>query len=200
VKVPYPVDVLWCGNSRGKGWSFPAAVRKRLQADFEGKRILHLFGGRSTFGTRLDIDAITDPDVIGDAWAPPFAKDSFDVVILDPPYLRFNAQEKNALFRGSAWIARETVVWFHTIWASQCQGLKTERAWLVRCGDQNYVRCLQYFHVYRKPAGPCTYYGRGPAMKYNRWLAQPQALPFGDQVESFTVPGQKPARRTAVRQ
>lgn len=177
-RITYPVEVLWCGNSRGKGWSFPVAVRDRLQADFKGKSVLHLFGGRATFGTRLDIDPLTQPDVLGDAWVPPFGKDSFDVVILDPPYFLFNAMEKNSLFRGSAWIAKETVVWFHTIWASQAQGLKTERAWLVRCGDQNYVRCLQYFNVYRKPETPARYFGRGPAMKYNRWLNQPQGFAF----------------------
>jgi hypothetical protein len=177
MKITYPVEVLWCGNEPGRGWTFPAAVNKRLQADFSGKRVLHLFGGRSSFGTRLDVDPVLKPDVIGDAWVPPFARDSFDVVILDPPYLRFNAQEKNALFLGSAWIAKEHVVYFHTIWASPCQGLKTERAFLVRCGDQCSVRCLQYFRVVKKPDYPCRYFGRGPAMKYNRWIAQPGALP-----------------------
>ena len=75
----------------------------QLHADAQGIR-----GGalRSTFGVRLDVDPATNPDVIGDAWLPPFAKDSFDVVILDPPYVRFNAQVKCALFRAAGWVAR----------------------------------------------------------------------------------------------
>lgn len=172
--------MLWFGNVHGKkvnGWSFPAAVRRQLERDCAGKRVLHLFGGLSTFGMRLDVDPATKPDVIGDAWLPPFARDSFDVVILDPPYVRFNAQVRCALFRAAGWIARERVIWFHTIWASQAYGLKCERAWLVRVGDSCHVRCLQYFQVYAKP-GPVKYFKRGPAIKYNRWLAQPGGLPL----------------------
>lgn len=175
-RVSYPVEVLWCANRRGKGWTFPVEVRKRLQADFAGKRILQLFGGRSTFGLRLDIDPTVKPDVIADAWLPPFGRDSFDVVILDPPYIRFNAQEKNAIFRQAAWMATETVVWFHTLWSSSCQGLEIDKAWLVRVGDQCQARCLQYLRIRRKPDGPCVYFGRGPAKKYNRWLANPNSL------------------------
>lgn len=182
MRVSYPVDVLWCPNTRKNGWSFPPAVRKHLERDCAGKTVLHLFGGLSTFGTRLDVDPATRPDVIGDAWLPPFARDSFDIVILDPPYVRFNAQLKCALFRAAGDIARERVVWFHTIWASQAYGLKTERAWLVRTGDSCHVRALQYFRVDSKP-GPVKYFTRGPAMKYNRWLAQPGAFAFTDVVE-----------------
>jgi hypothetical protein len=182
-RSPYPVEILWCANARNNGWSFPAAVRRRLEADCAGKRVLHLFGGRATFGLRLDVDPATNPDVIGDAWLPPFRGDSFDVVILDPPYasasMRFhlNAQQKNALFRAAGWIARERVIWFSTLWISASMGLKTEASWLVRVGDNSYVRCLQYFRVVDKP-GPVKRFERGPAMKYNRWLRQPECLPL----------------------
>ena len=182
MKRTYPVEVLWCGNARAgrnNGWSFPAAVRRRLEADCAGKSVLHLFGGRSTFGTRLDVDPVTQPDVIGDAWVPPFARDSFDVVILDPPYITMNVEMKCALFRSAAWIARERVIWFSTFWVATAAGMKQERAFLVRVGDQCYVRALQYFLVGPK-YGPPTYFGRGPAMKYNRWLIQPQMLPFSE--------------------
>ena len=197
VRERRPVEVLWCPNNRqgaGTGWKFPPAVKRHLIADYEGKRVLQLFGGRSTFGTRLDIDPIVSPDVMGDAWLPPFKRDSFDVVILDPPYFHLNAQEKTALFRAAGWIARERVVWFSTIWQAATGGLSLERSWLVRVGDSCQIRCLQYFKVIAKP-GPVERFNRGPAMKYNRWLSQPQALPFGEASESFTVPGQKPARR-----
>lgn len=176
-----PIQVLWCPNARrgrSNGWSFPPAVATRLQADFDGKSILHLFGGRSTFGVRMDIDPIVTPDVIGDAWLPPFAYDSFDVVILDPPYVHLNAQMKNALFRQAAWIARESVVWFSTIWASNSAGLTWHRGYLARIGDSCHVRCIQYFDVKRPKRGPVKSFTRGPAIKYNRWLANPRALPF----------------------
>jgi hypothetical protein len=133
----------------------------------------------SAWGTRLDVDMIVRPDVIGDAWLPPFAKDSFDVVILDPPYHHLNAQMKNALFMQSAWIARETVVWFNTFWVSSSGGLRAEKGWLVRVGDNCFIRCLQYFSVTGKKE-PVTRFKRGPAMKYNRWLASPYGFAFED--------------------
>lgn len=177
MKRTYDVEVLWCGNQRrgrGNGWTFPPNVRKRIQEDCQGKSVLQLFGGRSTFGTRLDIDTQTSPDVIGDAWLPPFARESFDVVILDPPYIRFNAQEKTALFRAAGFIARERVIWFHTVWMAGTGGVKPEKAFLVRVGDACSVRCLQYFRVVDRP-GPVPRFLRGPAMKYNRWLNRDSA-------------------------
>jgi hypothetical protein len=137
--------------------------------------VLHLFGGRSKFGIRIDVDPVVKPDVLADAWLPPFGPQSFDVVVLDPPYIRLNSQEKNDLFRAAATIARERVVWFHTIWASTPPGLSPEKAWLVRVGDTCHVRCLQYFTI-RKRYGFPKHFRRGPAMKYNRWLAQPGGL------------------------
>lgn len=195
----FPVEVLWCANARGSqsnGWSFPRAVDRRLQLDCAGKRVLQLFGGRATFGTRMDVDSIVTPDVIADAWLPPFAKDSFDVVIIDPPYERMNAQMKCALFRGAAWIARERVIWFSTIWMASAAGMKPERSYLVRVGDNCYVRALQYFRVpasHDKYATP-HYFGRGPAMKYNRWLAQPGYLPHsGAGLDTPVISGSQPS-------
>jgi hypothetical protein len=185
-KRRFEVDILWCPNpgqrvsvssgpARRTGWSFPPAVAKHLIADHEGKRILQLFGGRSSFGVRLDIDPLTQPDVLGDAWLPPFAKDSFDVVILDPPYFALNGAAKTALFRASAWIATERIVWFAPTWQAASGGCQLERAWLVRVGDSCVVRALQYFKVVRKD-GPVSSFKRGPAIKYNRWLRQPGGL------------------------
>jgi hypothetical protein len=174
----YPVEILWCGNSGGNGWMFPAAVSRQLELDCEGKSVLHLFGGRASFGLRLDIDPETRPDVLGDAWLPPFGRETFDVVILDPPYASCCAEEKGALFRTAGWIARQRVVWFHTLWTSGSHGLKPERAWLVRVGDNRHVRALQYFQIASRP-GPLSHFARGPAIKYNRWLRQPGGLALG---------------------
>lgn len=186
----FPVEVLWCGNLRqgsGKGWSFPPNVEKFLRAECEGKTVLHPFGGRSRFGTRMDIDPFVRPDVLADAWLPPYGKDSFDVVILDPPYIHLNAQVKTALFRQYIWIAKEKLVWFHTIWMSNYGGVSTEKGYLVRVGDNCHVRCLQFF----KPKGgkklpPVNRYTRGPGMIYNRWKAQPEVLPFEGSTLQFS--------------
>ena len=178
----FPVEVLWCGNRsvsmRRNGWSFPPAVANRIKADVEGQTVLHLFGGRATFGTRMDIDPLTNPDVVGDAWLPPFARDSFDVVVLDPPYVRLNQQEKNTLLRRAAWIARQRLIWFHVMWVAADRFLRQEKAYLVRVGDACQVRCLQYFTVSPEKSEPDWCATHGPAVRYNRWVIQPQGLPF----------------------
>lgn len=181
-KRPFSTDVLWCPKAsctKGNGWSFPPAVRKRLQEDTAGCTVLHLFGGRSTFGTRIDIDSIVRPDVIADAWLPPFAAESFDYVVIDPPYVHMNAQLKNALFRAAGFIARKQVIWFSTIWMANSGGLCLTKSYLVRVGDSCHVRCLQYFDVRSRP-GPVSHFVRGPAMKYNRWLQNPNSLNLQD--------------------
>jgi hypothetical protein len=88
-KTPYPVDVLWCGSApkaRANGWEFPIAVRELLLAECAGLSVVHFFGGLANFGVRMDIDPSTGPDLVADAWLPPFGRDAFDVVVLDPPY------------------------------------------------------------------------------------------------------------------
>lgn len=190
MKRTYPVEVLWCpnpssgakrlvarGGARRTGWMFPPTVEKLLIKECEGLSVLQLFGGDSQFGTKLDIDSETRPNVIGDAWLPPFAKNSFDVVIMDPPYITLNAQMKHALFCAANYIARRRVIWFSTIWTAASSGLSSEAAWLVRVGDSCQVRCIQFFTV-REKMSPVGRFKRGPQMKYNRWLAQPGALPF----------------------
>ena len=49
-------------------------------------KILHPFGGMSEFGIKVDLNDEVIPDVYGDAHSLPFADNSFDLVILDPPY------------------------------------------------------------------------------------------------------------------
>jgi hypothetical protein len=97
-------ETLWCPNVRqgaSNRWSFPPAVEKLLRTITAGKSVLQLFGGLARFGVKLDIDRETRPHVIGDAWMPPFRKDAFDVVILDPPYAGINQKMKQALIRGA---------------------------------------------------------------------------------------------------
>jgi hypothetical protein len=190
LKRQFDVGVIWCpnpskteiratGGARRTGWMYPKTVEKHLIADTAGQSVLQLFGGRSSWGTKLDVDPFVHPDVIGDAWLPPFAQDSFDVVIIDPPYVQLNAQMKHALFCSANNIARRRVIWFSTLWCAASSGMACEAAWLVRVGDSCNIRCLQYFRI-REKMQPVKRFKRGPAMKYNRWLNQPSYLPFSE--------------------
>lgn len=49
-------------------------------------KILHPFGGRAEYGLRVDVNTNAGPMVLADAHLLPFLGESFDVVILDPPY------------------------------------------------------------------------------------------------------------------
>lgn len=168
-----------CKGRKNRSWEFPGEVDALLRLELSGKKVLHLFGGRAGFGTRLDIDPIVRPNVIGDAWLPPFPKDSFDAVILDPPYQYVNSVMKLSLLRTAAFLARETVVYFHTIWINDAPCCKLKRSVLVVVGRNCHVRALQFFQVVKKPS-QIRYFKRGPAIKYNRWLAQPQGFAFPD--------------------
>ena len=144
----------------------------------ENKRVGHFFGGLAKWGTRLDIDPVTQPHVRGDAWLPPFRKNAFDVVILDPPYVAINQQMKTQLLQQAAYCAAEHVVWFHTMWIAADSKLRLERAWLVRVGDSCAVRCIQVFRTPPAKPNPVPNFTRGPAIRYNRWLQGQAGLPF----------------------
>jgi len=179
-------EALWCPNARqgaANRWSYPPTVEKLLRDITAGRTVLQLFGGLSRWGTKLDIDPTTTPHVRGDAWLPPFARDSFDVVILDPPYAGINQQMKQMLIRGAAFVAREHVIWFHTQWVAPDSGMRRERSWLVRVGDSCACRCLiEWRVVAREKPIPVLNFTRGPALKYRRWLAGEVSLPFGVEV------------------
>jgi hypothetical protein len=168
------IEVIWCSNQRrrrGNGWSFPPNVRKKLQELTAGRRVVHLFGGQARFGRRLDVDPRLSPDVVGDAWLPPFRRDAFDFAILDPPYFRMDTLAKRQLFEAAGWIALEGVIWFHTTWMAGCKPLRYRHGYLVRVGDSCQVRCLQVFAVDGDKRKPDPFFIRGPAVKYNRWLS-----------------------------
>lgn len=179
-------ELLWCTPPRtrnGDGWSFPKQVEEVILSECAGLSILHLFGGRARFGVRMDMDPMTQPDVIGDAWLPPFKRDSFDVVLMDPPYIgdfrNLNSQKLICLCLNATWIARRRVIWFHTNWIHTKARLRFERGWLVNVGRGCAVRALQFFSVPEVNLLPPTHFRRGSAIRYNRWLAQPQGFAFG---------------------
>lgn len=179
-------EALWCSNQRqgaSNRWSYPPAVEKLLRRMTEGRTVLQLFGGMARWGTKLDIDPTTKPHVRGDAWLPPFGRDSFDVVILDPPYAGINQQMKHMLIRGAAFVARDHVIWFHTQWVAPDAGLRRERSWLVRVGDACSCRCLiEWRVVAREKRIPDLKFPRGPALRYRRWLHGAVRLPYEAEV------------------
>jgi hypothetical protein len=177
------VSTLVCSRPprcRSNGWSFPKTIEDLLRSELAGKSVLHLFGGLARFGVRMDIDPTTRPDVIGDAWLPPFARSSFDVAVLDPPYVRFSAQMTMALCCQAAHVAREQVIWFSTFWLDHPARLRLRKAYAVVVGRNATMRCLQFFDVPENKMEPMRKFSRGPAIKYNRWLQNPRILPFGE--------------------
>ena len=141
-----------------------------------------MFGGKAKFGVRMDTDPMTHPDVIADAFLPPFKRESFDTVILDPPYrpyMDLGPDNVRPLLMNAAWIAQREVIWFAPVWVSGYTWLRLQRSYMVRVADYAELRCLQFLRP-TLPAGfePVKRFRRGDAIKYNRWLAQPQGLPF----------------------
>src|SRR4029453_3546486 len=177
-------ETLWGPNNRrgvSNRWSFPPHVDKLLRRLTEGETVLQLFGGLAHWGTKLDIDSSTRPHVRGAPGLPPFLRDSFYVVIIDPPYAGINQQMKQMLIRGAAYVARDRVFWFHTQWVAPDSGMKRERSWLIRVGDSCACRCLiEWRVVARDKPLPTMHFTRGPALRYRRWLNGNVGLPFQD--------------------
>lgn len=162
----------------GTGWAFPRKVDALLRERVAARAVLHLFGGFAKFGLRLDVDPLVRPDVIGDALLPPFGKDSFDVVILDPPYTYINGQMKSQLFGAAGWIAREEVWWFHTHLQSTLHPLRLVETFVVLVNSGCAARVLQKFVPVPWKRAPRRRFFRGHALKYNRWFIPPEGLPF----------------------
>lgn len=73
-------------KSRYRG-GFPLHFERNLE-QYLGypERVLQPFGGRAELGTRCDLDPLVEPDYVCDAHELPFEDESWDAVILDPPY------------------------------------------------------------------------------------------------------------------
>jgi SAM-dependent methyltransferase len=63
------------------------------------EQILQPFGGRAEYGMRLDLDPLTEPDIVADAHDLPLPDDSFDLVLLDPPYSQEEALDLYGITR-----------------------------------------------------------------------------------------------------
>ncbi len=136
-------------------WSFPAEIEHILLENTIAldKTVLHLYGGVATFGTRIDVDPIVRPDVLGNALFPPFKCKSFDVVVIDPPYEDLKSGMALQIIAPAACLARETIFWFHTHWGpGHALGLKIQRWWACSpCSLGAPTRILVEYKVTRHP-------------------------------------------------
>lgn len=199
-KLPVEPQVLVCGTNRPRkkfgrranGWAFPPAVEELLLQECQGSTVLQLFGGLADFGFRLDIDPETKPDKLGDAFLAHkyFPRDSYDHVIIDPPYTICRKQEVLCLIDTAAWIARKYIWWFHTLQIATHRVAPMDAIWSCLCGDQCLARVLQRFKVLEPKRKPPELgdFKRGQALKYNRWARVETPLPFPDVDYSIVLP------------
>jgi hypothetical protein len=148
-------------------WSFPVEVAKLIQQETADMSVLHLYGGLAQGGVKLDADPLTRPDVIGNALFPPFACESFDVVIVDPPYKSIYNMP-SAVLMPAACLAKSFVWWFHTHYQPHVCGLLPNRWWSVLPSKRGPLRCLIEYKRTRQP--------RGHTMVHN-WRTSPEMQP-----------------------
>lgn len=83
-----PLETWWLprpSKSKYPG-SFPLHFEAKLFKLYPSQNILQPFGGKAEQGTRCDLVADTNPDYLCDAHKLPFADNTFDFVLCDPPY------------------------------------------------------------------------------------------------------------------
>lgn len=138
-----------------RSWAFPTEIEQLLVSETveKGKSTLQLYGGMARFGSRLDIDPATRPDVIGNSLYPPFACKSFDVVVVDPPYGDLRSGIGLQILAPAACLARERIWWFHTHWSvGNGLGLRLLRWWSCSpCSLGAPMRILVEYQVTRHP-------------------------------------------------
>ena len=143
--------------SRGyrRTWAFPESVDEMLRLELAGLSVLHLFGGQAKWGVRLDADPTTRPDVLGNAFFPPFRCGSFDAVVCDPPYKATNGSYRICLVP-AACLARSRVWWFSTESIGMAlHGLKLLRWWIVIASELGTPRYLAEWERRRHPSSGC---------------------------------------------
>jgi SAM-dependent methyltransferase len=128
------IDGVWMlgNNYKGSGYygAYPPGYLARIGAlfpDVWGARVLHPFAGslRGVHGVRVDINPANQPDVVADACAMPFAAESFDLLLADPPYSPDDAKrygvpmiDRRKALREFARVTRPGgyLVWLDTVW------------------------------------------------------------------------------------
>jgi hypothetical protein len=147
-------------------WSFPREIERIIMDATGDGSVLHLYGGLARFGTRLDMDPATTPDVVGNALYPPFKCKSFDYVVMDPPYADLKAGVAMNIIIPAACLARKKVFWVHTHWPIRSGlGMRLNRWW-------NMISLLDG----RADPHRRRVFGRW-ASELMRWLAEEGAAP-----------------------
>lgn len=95
---PYFRDVWALGpSSNGYPGAFPRGLINQIKLRWWGQKRLWLFSGsfKDSEGTTVDIKPELGPDVVANCEELPFEDNSFDFVMLDPPY---SEQESKDLY------------------------------------------------------------------------------------------------------
>jgi len=151
--------------------SFPLYFESRLLDLLRlpnSAKILHPFGGKAEFGTRVDINPETEPDIIGDAHKlDMFADNTFDLVVLDPPYnedyaerlydtkkygkLKFKTYTQEAVR-----VCKEGgyVVMYHCLATPRIEGTRLIKRIFVETRVWHKLRCV---HIHKKDT--CSWMG-----------------------------------------
>lgn len=152
-------------KSKYKG-GFPLHFEKKIirllgfNEVLDKERILHPFGGMAEFGLRCDIKTDIDipPDFYCDAHSLPFKDNSFNLVILDPPY---SDQENKDLYGGKIklrWGKYSSeavrvctpsgfVVVYHKLCTPTPKGTRLVKRILLETRVWHALRCI---HIYQK--------------------------------------------------
>ncbi len=137
-------------------WAYPREISELLKRETAGFRVLQLFGGQADWGITIDLDRTLRPSVVGNALFPPFACETFDAVLIDPPYTRASNGVASMLICVAACLARSRVWWFATsAIGTGYHGLRLLRWWAVLPSEHGQLRVLAEFERRRHPARGC---------------------------------------------
>jgi ubiquinone/menaquinone biosynthesis C-methylase UbiE len=102
------------------------------------ERVLQPFGGMAEVGIRVDLNPMVEPDVVADAHDLPFEDESFDCVILDPPYSDEEAME-----------LYETPKLRKSVYTKEAVRVLRQGGWLCVYGDREPARPPRCNHTMR---------------------------------------------------
>jgi SAM-dependent methyltransferase len=176
-------------KSRYKG-GFPLYFEQNLvQLLGYPDRILHPFGGMAEIGTRVDLNPTVEPDVVADAHALPFKDESFDLVILDPPY---SDEEAMDLY--------ETPPLKKATYTKEAVRVLREGGWLAVYTDREPARPPRTNHALRilvvlrpnhSPRVCGIFQKRKPGMPF--YGTEPGELGYGEDVQDSEPPTEEAA-------
>lgn len=156
-----------------RSWSFPKEIERIIMDETSDGSVIHLYGGRAQFGTRLDMDLKSNPHVLGNALYPPFKCKSFDYAVIDPPYADLKAGIAYPIMMPAACLARKKVFWLHTHWGIRHGlGLRLNRWWLGSpASTGSPIRILAEYNVVGHPKA-CSGYPRQGRKRFNEMMGK----------------------------